>query len=492
MSTPPATHHDSHHGAHHHHAASDHDHAHPSTGAGQAAGHGAVMHGPPADVLARYARAYADAQPAPGRTVVRVDLEAHELDWEFVAGRATRLWGYNAQVPGPIIEARVGDVLELHLVNNLSEPTTMHWHGLRLPAAMDGTDMVQHPIPPGGSFTYRFLLPDAGTFWYHPHNNETVQLERGLYGALIVRGDDEPVLDHERVLVLDDVKLDRDGQIAPLGGFVERHDGRQGRTLLVNGQATPVLAMAAGQVERWRIVNAASARYLRLSIGRRPFTLLGTDGGLLGAPVEASEILLPPGDRADIAVGPFNEGTTIEIESLRYVRRTIARSRTERVATVRVGGARPSQASIPATLRRIEPLVTGPVAATREVHFGVRPSLRVGVQFEINGEAQHRDRPVHVGELQVWDVVNDTLMDHPFHLHGFFFQVVSVNDERPAYLSWEDTINLPPRSRTRIAWLPDDRPGEWMYHCHILEHHEAGMMAHFVVARADETERSYR
>jgi len=96
----------------------------------------------------------------------------------------------------------------------------------------------------------------------------------------------------------------------------------------------------------------------------------------------------------------------------------------------------------------------------------------------INKERHHQDKPVKAGELQVWDVINTTLMDHPFHLHGFFFQVVSVNGEPPAWRSWEDVVNVPPRSTVRIAWLPDDRPGSWMYHCHILEHHAAGMMAH--------------
>jgi FtsP/CotA-like multicopper oxidase with cupredoxin domain len=488
MSTDPATHHEPHHepphAAHLHDAAGHHDHAHAS--------HGPAMHGPPADVLARYARAYAEARPAPGRAVVRVDLEVHEFDWEFVAGRATRAWGYNGQVPGPIIEARVGDVLEVHLVNSLSEPTTMHWHGLRLPAAMDGTDMAQYPIPPGGSFTYRFLLPDAGVFWYHPHTNETEQLERGLHGALIVRGPDEPQLDAERVLVLDDVSLDSTGQIAPLGGFVERHDGRQGDTMLVNGRQQSELTMAAGQTERWRIVNAASARYVRLSIGGRPFTLLGTDGGLLTAPVTMSEVLLTPGDRVDVAVGPFAEGETVRVESLPYNRRTFKRSRTELFATVRVGEVRPSRAVIPATLSHIEPLVTKHVEPTREVHLGIRPSLRTGIKFVVNKETHHRDKPVRVGELQVWDVINDTLMDHPFHLHGFFFQVLEVNGEAPAFLSWEDTVNVPPRSRVRIAWMPDDRPGEWMYHCHILEHHESGMMGHFVVIPAHEMGSSSR
>jgi FtsP/CotA-like multicopper oxidase with cupredoxin domain len=126
-------------------------------------------------------------------------------------------------------------------------------------------------------------------------------------------------------------------------------------------------------------------------------------------------------------------------------------------------------------------LATDDAAATREVHLGVRPSLRTGLKFVVNKETHHRDQPVKVGELQIWDVVNDTLMDHPFHLHGFFFQVLSVDGTPPAFRSWEDTVNVPPRSRVRIAWMPDDRLGEWMYHCHILEHHESGMMGHFAV-----------
>jgi FtsP/CotA-like multicopper oxidase with cupredoxin domain len=239
--------------------------------------------------------------------------------------------------------------------------------------------------------------------------------------------------------------------------------------------------MAAGHVERWRMVNAASARYVRLSVGARPFTILGTDGGLIEAPVTATEVLLAPGDRVDLAVGPFAEGESLSVESLAYNRGTVAWATLDALATLRVGPAAPSRATIPPTLRRIEPLVTGPVTPTREVHLGFKLSARRGVDFVVNKEPHHRDRPVKVGELQVWDVVNETLMDHPFHLHGFFFQVLAVNGEPPAFRSWEDTVNVPPKGRVRIAWLPDDRPGEWMYHCHILEHHESGMMGHFAV-----------
>jgi FtsP/CotA-like multicopper oxidase with cupredoxin domain len=457
-----------------------HVHGHP--GHGSAGAHGPVHHQAPDDWERAYRRAYEAAQPAPGRKVVRVDLEAREMNWEFVPGISTRAWGFDGQVPGPTLEAQAGDVLEIRLTNRLPEPTAVHWHGLRLPAAMDGTEMVQRPVGPGQTFTYRFALPDAGTFWYHPHVHETVQLERGLYGAIVVRGPDEPRLDAERLLVLDDVELDRRGQIAPPGGWRESHDGREGNTPLVNGRSRPELTIAAGQVERWRIVNASSARHVRLSIGGKPFRILGTDGGLLGAPVTASEILLTPADRADLAVGPFAEGETLAVEALRFNRGTFKFPRTVSYASLRVGPAAPSRALIPDVLRKIEPLVTGKVEPTREVRLGWKLS-REGVKFTINKESHHRADPVRVGELQVWDIVNGSPINHPFHLHGFFFQVLEVNGKPPPFLSWEDTFDIPARGRVRIAWIADDRPGSWMYHCHILEHHAGGMMAHFDVVR---------
>jgi FtsP/CotA-like multicopper oxidase with cupredoxin domain len=104
------------------------------------------------------------------------------------------------------------------------------------------------------------------------------------------------------------------------------------------------------------------------------------------------------------------------------------------------------------------------------------------MNFLVNGHVHVKDKPVKVGELQVWEVANTSLMDHPFHLHGFFFQVIEENGRVPEYMAWKDTINLPPRSTMKIAWMPDNRPGKWMYHCHILEHHAAGMMATFEVS----------
>jgi FtsP/CotA-like multicopper oxidase with cupredoxin domain len=329
---------------------------------------------------------------------------------------------------------------------------------------------VQPPVEPGEAFEYRFVVPDSGTFWYHSHLNETEQLERGLYGALIVRGPDEPTLDRERVLLLDDLKLGPDGDVAPFGDTHELHEGREGDVRLVNGRQEPELELAADQIERWRIVNTANTRFIRLSIGGRTFSILGTDGGLLPAPLQATEVLVTPGERVDLAVGPFAEGELVEIEALPYDRGR-GEPRRERFATLRIGAAAPSRARIPDSLRAVEPLVRD----------GAEPNRTVSMKALMHGGHHQRDEPVRVGELQVWDLVNETGQDHPFHLHGFFFQIVDENGAPPPALAWKDTANVPRKGRVRIAWLPDDRPGEWMYHCHILEHHAMGMMAHFEV-----------
>jgi FtsP/CotA-like multicopper oxidase with cupredoxin domain len=405
----------------------------------------------------------------PGR-VVAVELDAREVDWEFAPGRSIRGFAYNGQVPGPPIEANVGDTIEVRLRNNLPQPTTTHWHGIRVPVEMDGTQAVQPAIEPGQTFEYRFTVPDAGTFWYHSHTNETEQLERGLYGALIVRGPDEPCFDADRTLMLDDLKLRPDGEVALFGDEHEQHAGREGEVRLVNGRQESELSVAAGTVERWRIVNAANARYVRLSIGQRPVTLIGTDGGLLPRPRTETEVLVTPGERVEVAVGPFSEGEELAVEALPYDRGK-GETPHEEFARIRVGPAKSSQADLPTQLRQIEPLVGADAQPTRTIDL---KALMHG------GHEQHAD-PVRVGDLQVWDLINETGQDHPFHLHGFFFQIVQEDGEPPPDVAWKDTVNVPRKSRARIAWLPDDRPGKWMYHCHILEHHAMGMMAHFEV-----------
>ncbi len=419
------------------------------------------------------------------KNVVEYQLVASEFQWEIAPGKIIPAWGFNEQVPGPVIRAKKGDTLVVRLKNMLSEPTLLHWHGIRVPAAMDGTGEIQKPIQPGEEFEYRFNLPDAGSFWYHSHHNETVQMERGMYGAIIVEDDTDPVVDAEKLFMIDDMKLTANYEFTrpswALPRLIEKHDGRQGDSLLINGKLDPVVNIHAGQIERWRFINSSSARYFKLHLGGKPFKIIGTDGGLIEKPVLVTEALITPGERMDIVVGPFKEGETFPIESLSYNRVTFLKPKKQRFATIDVLEEKASVALIPDQLRFIQLLAPQDAPINRTIKLSVGPSLKNVLDFEVNGGLHVQDKPVIIGDLQVWEVNNVSLMDHPFHLHGFFFQVLEINGKAPEYKAWKDTINLTPRTKVKIAWMPDNRPGKWMYHCHILEHHAAGMMANFEV-----------
>jgi FtsP/CotA-like multicopper oxidase with cupredoxin domain len=415
---------------------------------------------------------------------VNYALEANTFQWEIAQGKSIKAWGFNNQVPGPVLQANKGDELVVHFINHLDEPTVIHWHGLRLPPEMDGTEEVQKPVMPGETFDYRFHLPDAGTFWFHPHLNETVQVERGMYGTIVVKDENEPVFDNDRVFMLDDMKLNSKNEFTKPTWFyprwMERHDGREGNTLLINGQMLPTIEMAAGQIERWRLVNASNARFYLFSMDNKPFKIIGTDGGLIEKAISKTELLITPGERYDIAVGPFEEGQTIDISSLPY-NRGVGKPKKDLLGTIKVGASMPSKTHLPDKLRTIVPLADKFAPVTRHIKLHGNFSWKDFADFTINDVSHLHDKPVKVGELQVWELTNPSMMEHPFHLHGFFFQVLSINDETPEYLSWKDTVNVPRNAVIKITWMPDNRPGKWMYHCHILEHAAAGMMAHFEV-----------
>ncbi|MEO6831876.1 MAG: multicopper oxidase family protein [Chitinophagaceae bacterium] len=417
-------------------------------------------------------------------------LEASEFNWEVAPGKVIPAWGFNQQVPAPVLRAKKGDTLIVRIKNNLKEATMVHWHGIRLPASMDGTGEVQKPIEPGAEFEYRFIVPDAGTFWYHSHQNETVQMERGMYGALIIEDETDPQFDNEKVYVIDDMKLNEANQFTEAKGalsrLVEKHDGREGETALINGKENPTFTIHAGQIERWRFINSASARYFRMQLGGHPFQIIGTAGGLLEEPRMVTEILITPGERVDIVAGPFKSGDHFEIEALPYNRVTMLRAKKRIYGHVRIDAPKESTAFVPNQLRRIEPIAPQDARVTRKVKLSVGPNLKRGLDFLVNDKLHSNDLPVRVDELQVWEISNSSRMDHPFHLHGFFFQLLEMNGKAPAYKAWKDTLNLPPRSKAKIAWIPDNRPGQWMYHCHIIEHHAAGMMANFEVLGTDD------
>ena len=421
-----------------------------------------------------------DINPDPN--IVELNLEAHPASFSYVPGGLTPMLTYDGGVPGPLIRARIGDRVIVHFTNNLAEETTIHWHGLRIPAAMDGMpDLSQPPIQPGGTFDYDFVVPDASTFWYHPHVNAAVQEGNGLYGAFIVDDPAEPTgLGDEVVMVLSDVGVNDDGSLfaADGGGDLGTLFGREGNVLLVNGKVRPTLKARPGLRQRWRFINAAKTRYFQISLDGHSFTRIGGDGGLLTSPVDVAQPVITPGERMDLLVVPQGQsGDELVVKWIAFDRgygSTFERPPLDLFA-VRLEGSTVDTPPLPAIQREITPLSTD---GATQINLSLT-ATSMPFSMGINGVAFKDSQPLmaDVGETQVWTISNTVDFAHPFHLHGFFFQVLSPAGP----LEWKDTVNVPVDGTVSFVVRYDDRPGMWMFHCHILDHAEAGMMGSLMV-----------
>lgn len=429
-----------------------------------------------------------DMNPDP--TILEIELEAVVTPMEIMPGKTTPVWTYNGLLPGPQLQLNVGDRLIVHFTNKLDVETTIHWHGLRVPNAMDGAPgFTQDPIPAGGTFTYDFVVPDAGTFWYHPHSDSAAQVGYGLYGALIVNDPADPeVFGDELVVMLSDMSIGDDGnfQSPQSGGSFGDLFGREGNVLLVNGKVMPTLTMRQGKQQRWRVINATRARYYSLRYHRTPMIRLGGDSGLMARSDEVMQIVLTPGERTDYVFTPPDAPGESDVFKWYPVDRgygtTYLRVSEPIMNMVTVDLPPVTPEAIPAELRTIEPIdISG--AVEQEVEMTIDLSGNDVVVMGFNGIPHHRAIPIvaHVGETQVWTVKNPTDFSHPFHMHGFFFQVLDEN----RVPEWKDTVDVPHHSELKLAVRFDDRPGMWMYHCHILDHAEVGMMGHLHVIGAN-------
>lgn len=417
----------------------------------------------------------ADQDSAPG--IVEVTLRAAPAEIDYLGGTPTTVWAYEGRVPGPLLRAQVGDRIVVHFTNDLPEPTTIHWHGMRVPAAMDGTAAVQDPVAPGGSFDYEFVALDAGTFWYHPHVRSDAQLEQGLYGAIVIEDPGEPLAElAAEVVVLSDVQLDPvtkalddtlDARVSMMG--------REGNLVLVNGRPSNLrVASGSDRAHRLRVVNAASARFFDLMVHGGSMVRIGGDRGLLEAPEPVSHLLLANGERADLVVIAGESAATTTLVAMPY-ERAIGAGTTDLVELVHWSSENSGATDaweIPDVLRPSDDAAAD-VGADRSL---VLDEIAMGPHFafRING-AVFPDVPLietQLGVTETWEIVNDSEMDHPFHLHGFFFRSIGQRE-------WKDTIQVPAKATVRISPSFDAREGAagtWMYHCHILGHAEGGMM----------------
>jgi FtsP/CotA-like multicopper oxidase with cupredoxin domain len=411
----------------------------------------------------------------------------------------TDVWAYGGQVPGPEIRVRQDDTLEIQVVNGLEQSTTVHWHGLRIPNAMDGVpDLTQAPIGPGEAFTYKFSVPDAGTYWYHPHTRSSQQVGHGLYGALVVEEHDPPQVDRDLLWVLDDWRLTADGAISET--FSHPHDlshaGRLGNTATLNGQDSRSFAVRAGERLRLRLINSANARIFGLRFeGHRPL-VIAKDGHPVAAHDAPGLIVLGPGQRCDLIVDMAGEpGQSYPVIDAYYGRQAYkfldlvySEQRPLRTSPLEAPVALPPN-PIPepdlTTAKRHDITISGgAMGSLRSARYqgeemAIRDLAQMGKMWALNGIVAHgMAMPpllnLDLGRTHILTFKNDTAWPHPMHLHGHAFRILTRNGQPETHQPWSDTVLLEPNEMLDVAFVADN-PGDWLLHCHVLEHHEAGM-----------------
>ena len=431
------------------------------------------------------------ANRASGPERFEAELTARPATVRFAEGIETRILAYDGETPGPLIEVTEGDKVAIRFANRLQgEETTIHWHGMPVPAEQDGNPM--DPVASGADRLYAFELPEgsAGSYWYHPHphGRTAEQVYLGLAGAFIVkpRQDPIPAAYGDTPLFFTDLRLAAEGSI-PANTMADLMNGRVGDHVLVNGQKKPVLTLPAGSRRRFRLFNASNGRFLRLTFGTAPVTLIGSDGGLLEAPVPGLRVIdLAPAERAEVVVA-FDEPGQVVLRTEDVDHGWMGPGRPDTAAdlmTIEVTQERAGPVPpLPARLRSIADL--GPPVATRRLEFTETMSMGEGgmkMGFLINGASFDMNRVdvvAKAGQTELWEIANLADMDHPFHLHGTQFQPVETERDgrvsKAPYRAWKDTINVA-RGETVRLLVRQEQPGLRMYHCHILEHEQLGMM----------------
>lgn len=436
----------------------------------------------------------------------------------------TDVWCYNSRVPGPEIRLKQGERLRVAVENRLEEGTTVHWHGIRVPNAMDGVPfLTQRPIEKGATFVYEFEAPDAGTYWYHPHQNSPEQIGRGLFGPLIVEEREPPKVDRDLTWVLGDFRLLPDASIA--GGFENRMEmamaGRVGNTVTIDGRVPDKFSVRAGERIRLRLINAAAARIFGLEFrGHRPVVIAHDGQPVEPHEPEGGQVVLGPAMRTDLILDMVGEPESrFQIVDSFY--RNLAYRLVDIAYTDEAPLARRSRDDLPRLPRNTMPDPDLKTAARHAIMLGggmmsgmgggmmgggdmmgdmmgggsmggmmgggmMGGMMQDGAMWTINGVAAmgHDLKPMITlrrGSTALLAIKNETAWYHPMHMHGHSFRVVAQNGKPTKYREWRDTVLIAPRESADVAFVADN-PGDWMIHCHVLDHQEGGMMAVIRVA----------
>lgn len=431
------------------------------------------------------------SQDAKGRYVY--DLTAQPATAEIVPGFHTSVLGFDGQIPAPTIRCRQNETVTIRFTNKLNEPTTIHWHGLRIPIEMDGVPFLsQPPIMPGETFVYEFTPPDAGTFWYHPHMNSVKQLGMGLVGLIIVEEAQPVVFDEEHDLMLKHWHLDKQGQWKDL--MVPRLSARMGTPgewSSVNGVHEPTYALKQNATTRLRIANVDNTITYPIAIEGAQAWVIAIDGNPVEKPYRLTEHKIGPGMRVDIGLLAPKAGERV------YVRQMKGRFPFPLCHFEVIESNLPAEQPIPAL--PLNPVPNLDLANAIEIDFvfewegAVTPAGKDGKampKFWLTNkrawEGMSKDyvpeplASLELGKTYIFDLKNVTQYHHPIHLHGHTFTVLEMNGKKLAQPFHTDTVLLGKNGRAKAAFVADN-PGRWMYHCHVIEHMKTGLMGYIEV-----------
>jgi len=464
-------------------------------------------------------RAAAQRDAAPVRTV---ELEVREATWEIAPGRTIKAMTYNGRVPGPEIRAREGERLRVVLRNALAEPTTVHWHGVDVPNAMDGVpDITQKPVAPGESFIYEFDARPAGTRWYHTHFREHRQMDLGLAAPLIIdaAGPEPMTYDREITLVLDDwatgsgpalpptpegTAVGRRGMGGMMGGGMMGGRGMGGMmgggmmhgramhepaydTMTINGKAYPAtepLLLRKGERVRLRIVNASAEHTHVVRLAGHRLHVTHTDGNPLVAPVAVDAIPVAPSERYDAVVVAERPGAWFF-----HCTQPGHAAAGERMVVAYAGheARRPAEPDLDVSgvvvwhhaLGRGQDVLPDAAGQTRTFDLTLSGGMMGSEIWTINGKVYPRTDPLPVkrGDRAVIRLRNMSPEAHPMHLHGQSFRVLALNGARHARPLVKDTVDVPAHMGSAVIEFTAHNVGDWFFHCHKPMHMDGGMIA---------------
>ena len=430
------------------------------------------------------------AQPsgtdAAGRPIYEITQQNASV--EIIPGFQTDILGYNGMTPGPTILVDSNQEIIVRQINNTNVQTTTHLHGGHMPAGFDG-----HPVDYVNPGTYKDYLYTnkqvPATLWYHDHTMDLTgdQVYAGLAGFYLMSDDYErslglPSGDHEVGIVIQDRTFAADGSLV----YSDNLMGELGDTILVNGTPYPFFEVGTARY-RFRILNGSNARSYNLVLSNGAnFIQIGSDGGLLEAPVVRSSLNIAPAERLDVIIDFGNASVGEQI----VLQNTAGSGGTAQIMRFDVARVEDDPSTVPQVLRQIERLDPAAAVQTRQWVFGMAGGV---FPWVINGQPydEHRvDAFPKLGTTEIWELTNRTGMMHPVHIHDIMWQVLDVNGRPPAPedAGWKDTFKVPPMGTVRVIGRFDDYVGDpndittaYMMHCHILEHEDHAMMTQFIV-----------